>query len=213
MELPLLVSLLAAASGVFPLLLCALRGELGILLVEGAVTFCGVLHATTQRADGVAAETVNACAAVAFTLACAGRMASYRTIVGAFRTLWLVAVVTSSCGHASIRGLIPRFAPAIPNDLTIVAFGLGVVVIAGHACVAACRHRRRPAVRDGRVLAMEVLLVAGAFGVRYQSSLDAIAHMRTDAGWTLWYACCHATVPVLLWRGGSDAADEEASDL
>jgi hypothetical protein len=49
--------------------------------------------------------------------------------------------------------------------------------------------------------------------VRYQSSLDAIAHMRTDAGWTLWYACCHATVPVLLWRGGSDAADEEASDL
>lgn len=199
-----------------PLIFCALSSEVLLLFADGAVTISGILYATTLRNETWVEEaevrednsilklmeTANATVAVLFTLAVVYRVSSYGTLVGALRALWLIVIVTSSCGYASIRSVDPRLSPAIPNDLTIIAFGVGLLVLSTSFCVSMCRSRPT-AVRDNRVILTEVFMIIGALSIRYQSNVDAVARVYTRAGWTIWCGCCHTlslTIPYLSNR-------------
>ena len=201
-------ALFAAAFGVVPILVCAAFSEMMLLCADGAVTLSGILHATTthtnttggadeEDADAII-EVVNATNAVLFTLTVASRVRGYRTIVGALRTLWLVAIVTSSCSFASVRALSPRLAPAIPNDLTIIALAVGVFFLCAAFCTSLLCRKQDRAIRDERVVTSEVLLIMGALSVRYQTNIDEIAEARTRAGWAAWSLCCHTLVLIIV---------------
>lgn len=206
MRLSQIVTLIAASTGAVPLVLCAMYSETLLLLANGGVTITGILYATSSNEAAwpnttvtqVTLETANASFGVLFALACACRVSAFLTIVGAFRALWLVTIVTSSCGYSSVRSLNPQLTPIIPNDLTLIALAIGGAVFACSVCASLCRKERSTASRDGRVLAMEILLVVGALAIRYQNDLDGIVQTKTDAGWSTWYVCCHLTTTTIV---------------
>lgn len=205
------VALASAAAGVIPLIFCALSSEVLLLIADGAVTVSGILYATTERNETWVEpeemreersalqlmEAVNATVAVIFTLVVVYRVSAYATLLGSLRALWLITIVTSSCGYASIQSLNPRVAPAIPNDLTIIALGVGLVFLSASFCVSICRRHPLPT-RDNRVLVTEVFMITGALSIRYQSSVDAVARVYTRAGWVLWCTCCHLLCLIIL---------------
>lgn len=216
MRLAQIVALVAASAGAAPLLLCALHTEMTLLLSNGSVTLAGILYASTSPANlgganttavQAALETANASVGVLYALSCAWRVSAYFTIVGAFRSLWLITIVTSSCSYTSARSLSPRLAPAIPNDLTLIALAVGGVFFALSLCVSLCKKKDRLVSRDGRVLAMEVLLICGALGIRYQSDFDSILRSKTDIGWSLWYVCCHLTTLIIVVLSNGKSTD------
>ena len=207
MNLPKIILLVAAGSGAPVLLLSAIQAEYALLFADGATVLSGVLYATSPAATNTthttaASATVkaaNACVAVCFAMVCAFRISAQTTIVGALRTLWLIAVVTSSCGYTTIQNLSPRIAPAVPNDITIIAFAAGMLLILVSLVVIKCRGRESELPpRDCRVVSMEAFLLVGAFGIRYQTEFDQIMEMKTNAGWSLWYLCCHIATGVIV---------------
>lgn len=220
MRLPQIVTLISASLGTLPLVLCAMYFETALLLTNGGVTVTGILYATSSNdiswtnatATQIALETANASFGVIFALSCAWRVSAFFTIVGAFRTLWLITIVTSSCGYSSIQSLNPEIAPIIPNDLTLISLAVGGVVFACSLCVSLCRKKDQVVTRDGRVLAMEILLVVGALSIRYQTDLDNIVHIKTDAGWSMWYVCCHLTTGMIVVLSNRRAAKEDRVD-
>lgn len=216
------VALVTAAAGSVPLVFCAICSEMLLLFADGAVTISGILYATTMRNETwVEAElrgddsilklmeTANAIVAVLFTLAVVYRVSSYGSLVGALRALWLIVIVTSSCGYASIRSVDPRLSPAIPNDLTIIAFGVGLIILSASFCVSMCR-RRPAAVRDNRVILTEVFMIIGALSIRYQSSVDAVARVYTRVGWTMWCVCCHTLSLTILYLSTRAARESDS---
>ena len=229
MDIFQIIALATAATGAIPLTICAINAEMVLLFADGAVTISGVIYTTAQHnnatwVDGkqmvvesrkIASlvEAAVASAAVLFTLAAIYRVSGHRTLVGLFRALWLIVIVTSSCSYVTIKAINPQLAPAIPNDLTIIALGVGFIFLCGALCASMCRGTVGTG-RDDRVIATEILLIVGALSIRYQSNLDAILERRTQVGWTVWYACCHILVLVIVYLTQTSSTNtKNESDL
>tara|TARA_B110000046_G_scaffold158117_1_gene169889 strand:- start:1975 stop:2655 length:681 start_codon:yes stop_codon:yes gene_type:complete len=182
--------IISAGIGVIPVVAAAICFESALAFASTMVTLSGLFHSslgTTVEATRAAVEVADSIVAVTFTLIVCVRIGAYRTLVGALRLLWIVAIVTSSCSYVAIRELAPDNFAFIPNDLTIVALGVACVLLVGSYAVSRCYQLE--SARDARILVVESMLVVGSFTLRFDEDIARI--IRFFVGWVVWYLACH----------------------
>lgn len=187
-----IVGVVCAGLGAIPLALTIVRTESTLALASALVTLSGLFHSSSNTSvvsTRVAVEVIDSVVAVLFTLIICIRIGTHRTIVGTLRTLWVIAIVTSSSSYVSIRELAPDDFAFIPNDLTIVSLGVACLLLFSTYIVS--RRYRIEYIRDTRIIFAESILVLGSFALRFEKD---IAHViRVQIGWPIWYIACHAT--------------------
>lgn len=194
------VRLVCATLGFVPLLFAAWRGRVVLVLITAATVFIGILSASAgtlaqdafERARFV--DALNAAAAVIFTLGCTISVNIHTSLVGAFRILWLVTLVTSSAGYVFLQDLFPDI-EAIPNDVAVAATAASMAILL--FVIAASKLCGHQATTDKRTFLIELVLAAGAFTLRFDDELRAI--LKVHLGWAAWHLSCWASVLIALY--------------
>lgn len=168
-------------AGCVPLVLSAYWGYVALTLSLAFAVTVSVARGPTRLLTAL-----DASAGVALTVVLSLYLRAYASTVGAVRVVWLVALVTSSCGYEFVRELVPE-ASMLPNDVTLVAVAVAGGLLVGTAVLArACEWGD---VRDERATAVEMVLSGGALGLRF----DLSGHE-----WSVWHVACWVAAGLTL---------------
>lgn len=170
MEWPLF---LTSIVGILPL--CVSIAKRSILSIPSSV-FLATSLAFSFNPEDVVTGIVQAAGSVVLTLSCSVSLPFHRTASGAFRVLWLITIVTSSCTYVYISSRTG--ADFLPNDVSLIALLVASgLLLASFVWGKACRKKREgeESERSGIV---EIVFVAGAFGLRFGTQLGEMISVR-----------------------------------
>lgn len=209
--------LVVAALGVVPALVSAYYGYFSILATSTLATSTAVANATITNAsseltNGVAAA--DAIMGVSITIVCGILLKVYRSIIGMLRLLWLVALVTSSCTYVTFRTVASN-AKFVPNDVTIVAIGISIILFVITYILDRFYFRDSPPTRDIRTIAIEMVFACGACALRFDDDVQSM--VPEFDGRAVWYASCWVASLGTIYtcrnpRTGGDVQDERYVD-
>lgn len=174
------IHLVCAIVGVVPSVLAACDGRLCLAGLALLATGTALVHVSVPDSRALLPSAVDALASVLVTLGCGIALCSHRSLVGAIRVLWLIVLVTSSCGFNFVKEQLPSVS-FVPNDVTISALVFGAVLL----CSTAYLHRGTRAHRDARSIVVDVLFVLGALALRFRADVERVASL--DVGLAVWH--------------------------
>ena len=198
-----------ALFGIVPLMFCAKMGQCLLAVVCLVVGIVGVgAHSKTFYSSYIdtLVQAINIVANIFLVICLSIVLKVYASCVGIFRIVWLVTLISASTSYASFREALR--VDFVPNDVTLVVFGVSVALFGGLAIVA----RRRGTQRDVRSVFVELLLVGGALSLRYNDDLDRLSQMWR-MGWILWYASSYSAVVVACCILATPAHSVDSIDL
>lgn len=192
---------------IFPLFISLLKSNCIILVTSLLSGFLAVMHSAvliennnSNIINGFAAA--DALCGVVVTLAAGYTLSLFKTCLGTFRVLWLVALVTSSNGYAFVKNVSGQ--AYLPNDITIIALGVSAFVLIMCAIYIKCQRSR--ITRTIRHQIAEGFLVLGAFIIRFDDDIYRIIEFRI--GFSVWHLCCWICLTVCCFITTNDEDDE-----
>lgn len=198
------VHLACATAGVVPSVVAACDARLSIAATSFFATGAALVHVSVPESRALVPGVVDALASVLLTISCAIALCSHRSLIGTLRVLWLIVLVTSSCGFSFVKEQFPSVS-FIPNDITIGALLASAVFL----FLFAYSQRGTRIRRDGRSMLVEVIFVLGAFALRFRADIARITSV--DAGLAIWHAFQWSAVIAALWilrTPREDASDD-----
>lgn len=189
------VHAVCALLGALPSVWAAYEARLTIGVASLLASAAAIVHVSVPTSRALVPGAVDAGASVVLTLACATALCAHRTMLGSLRVLWLVVLVTSSCGFNYVKAEFPG-ASFVPNDVTIFALVGSAVVLLAYACVAhgGAGHAGR---RDRRGVIFDGTLALGGFALRFREDIARLSGL--DVGLAVWYVLQWTAVGVALW--------------
>ena len=192
---------------IFPLFVSLLKSRCIILVTSLLSGSLALMHSAVliennnpNVVNGFAAA--DALCGVVVTLAVGYTLSLFKTCLGTFRVLWLVALVTSSNGYAFVKNLSGQ--AYLPNDITIVALGVSAFVLIMCAIYIKCQRSR--ITRTIRHQIAEGILVLGAFIIRFDDDINRIINFRI--GFSIWHLSCWICLSVCCFITANDEDDE-----
>ena len=131
----------------------------------------------------VAADAI---VSVLLTISIGYTLRLYKTPMGVFRVLWLILLVTSSSSYAAISAFTGQ--SYIPNDITVIAIGVSIIILIFMSIYAKCRKRHQTYEPSVKHLVSEYALVIGALILRFETEIANI--VSVFIGWTFWHLSC-----------------------
>lgn len=155
------------------------------------LTIIASLHSASNLAlsekrivNGIIAA--DAIVSVFLTISIAYTLRLYKTPIGIFRVLWLILLVTSSSSYAAISAFTGQ--SYIPNDITVIAIGVSIIILIFMSIYARCRKRHQTYEPSVKHLVSEYALVVGALMLRFETEIASI--VSVFIGWTFWHLSC-----------------------
>lgn len=180
------VKLGCAVLGGVPVLVGAYFCHWVLVAATAVATVSAIVATSTAQSVGdvpLVAGAVDATSGVLLALACCVYLGAHNSRVGIVRLLWLVTIVTASCGYVYTQQTLAL--SSLPNDVTLVvvtgsAALLALAAIFSRAC--------RPSSRSPRVVYIEFVFVVGALSLRFNSDIHEA--VGVNIGWSGWYIAC-----------------------
>ena len=186
------IHFVCATAGLLPSVVAACDARFALAATTFFATSAALVHVSVPEPRALVPGAIDALSSVVVTVSCAISLCSHRTLVGILRVMWLIVLVTSSCGFNFVKERLPTLS-FIPNDITIGALMAGGVLL----CMYAYFQRGTRARRDGRSIAVEAIFVLGAFALRFRADIARITTI--DAGLAIWHTFQWSAVMATLW--------------
>lgn len=185
------VHVVCATVGVVPSVLAACDDRLLICAMSFLATGAALGHISVSESRALVPGAVDALTSVLLTVSCAIALCSHRSLVGVLRVLWLIVLITSSCGFNFVQARFPSLS-IIPNDITIGALVAAALLL----CACAYVEDGARARRDNRSMVVEVIFGVGALALRFRTDIARIA--TVDIGLGVWHTCQWSAVLATL---------------
>lgn len=185
------VDIACASLGIIPVVYSVYLEKYIMGLVATVSTIFAVTHMSSLYEDNDeitinVLSAFDAIGAVLVTLACTLYLGIQRRIVGIFRILWLVILITASCGYKFFASSIGQ--SYIPNDVSIIAVSISASLLILSALYMKCRRSNTN--NDERYMynyIPESILVCGALLIRFDSDLQKV--IVISIGFSAWHIC------------------------
>ena len=190
-------SLAISSFGILAIIISIKYNKYILAFFSSLLTIVSILHSASNFESNeikvinglIALDSITS---VLLTFAIAYTSGLYKNLIGIFRVLWLILLVTSSSSYATISAFTGK--DYLPNDVSIIAITVSVFILLCMSCVNRCLKKRN--VQDSSVkhVISEYSLVIGALILRFEFEIQKIFSILI--GWEFWHISCWISVIV-----------------
>lgn len=188
------VSIIISSMGIFAILFAVQFEKILLAFFTILLTLIATIHsASTFEHNNIFITNgmiaADAFASVLLTFAIAYTLKLYKSMIGIFRVLWLVLLVTSSNSYAAISAFLGQ--SYIPNDVTVIAIAISVLVLFLMSVISRCKKNNNVE-QSKKHLVSEYSLVLGGLILRFENEILNI--ITIPIGWPSWHMSCWISV-------------------
>lgn len=190
-------SLVISSFGIIVIIISVKKNKYILAFFSSLLTIVSILHSASnfkyndiKVINGLIA--LDSITSVLLTFAIAYSSGLYKTLIGFFRILWLILLVTSSSSYATISAFTGK--AYLPNDISIIAISVSVFTLICMSCVSRCLKKKEMQESSVKHVISEYSLVIGALILRFQFEIQKIFSILI--GWESWHISCWISVIV-----------------